>query len=702
MEAPLQKQPIHPDHDTQNSGANDDEAETGGGVRKRWATARERNRMKARYAIQQRVYGAQIHTSHHHEPEQKETSYGSKQWNVPQILHRIIQGDTAFFSLQFMEEHFLILNEPFPSHFLWEINPENAPDSSAFQPSLLNTVRLRSRLGLARVTELERYASELNTCTVLEFAVWLQRYRIIRQLILGGIDPIVQSLSTPDPSAKQLGVRVQQLFCAGAVPLSLSSYIVARVIGLRQSTWCKRDRQSLTREPPTECQICGVSKDWLLQWNGDDDTCPCAHQFCEACIWNDILKDLDHKEGDVVRCPICHQCENDNETITTTVDEIYQIHPLDSKLIETRRQLYQQSLANYFHLPIDSVNIKKISSKKKILPECQAICATWSDAVKPFIGATQTSRRDKFFLFVEKGSYHRVKAYIEQGIDLNTRNEYGQTAFFLAVWQHNIPLVRLLLYHGGNPDICANGGISSYHVAKHYGYTTIIDMFETGDSTRYANDTSVDTLPYYEACHREHLSTATITTLIDRSVDHPGAGSCIVDQFMEDSFIDALYNLWNMLPEELGARKKLGPCSERRYYCDVYGMITSTICAVLWDAVATKGLYAFQQISCGPLMRFLHYTEAGAVLAPHIDLSRTDLRSAQRSTHSFLLYLSTCSQGGETALLNAVTGEGRHEYLATVAPQRGRLLIFPHRCPHEGLVVVDTPKMLIRGELWMS
>ncbi len=34
-----------------------------------------------------------------------------------------------------------------------------------------------------------------------------------------------------------------------------------------------------------------------------------------------------------------------------------------------------------------------------------------------------------------------------------------------------------------------------------------------------------------------------------------------------------------------------------------------------------------------------------------------------------------------------------------VTPRRGRLLVFPHVCPHEGRAVLDIPKLLLRGEL---
>ena len=296
-----------------------------------------------------------------------------------------------------------------------------------------------------------------------------------------------------------------------------------------------------------------------------------------------------------------------------------------------------------------------------------------------------------------------MKACIDQGIDLNVRNEYGQTAFFIAVWQHDIPLVRLLLYCGCNPSVVANGGISPYSVAKLYGYTNIVSLLEENESTKCPNDAPLSTLPVPcdESCAMVRSSPPSVATLIDTTVEHPGAGSFVVDDFLEDSFIDALFDLWKMLPEELLAKKKIGPCSERRYYCDAHRIISKTICDVLRKAITDETL-PFQQILCGTHMRFLNYSTSGAVLAPHIDLSRTDPTTTQRSTHSFLLYLSTCRLGGETALLGAVTGDGRNQHLATVTPKRGRILIFPHRCPHEGLVVVDTPKMLIRGELWIS
>lgn len=41
-----------------------------------------------------------------------------------------------------------------------------------------------------------------------------------------------------------------------------------------------------------------------------------------------------------------------------------------------------------------------------------------------------------------------------------------------------------------------------------------------------------------------------------------------------------------------------------------------------------------------------------------------------------------------------------YQVLAAVVPKRGRMLVFPHKCPHAGGVVLDPPKLLLRGELY--
>lgn len=153
-------------------------------------------------------------------------------------------------------------------------------------------------------------------------------------------------------------------------------------------------------------------------------------------------------------------------------------------------------------------------------------------------------------------------------------------------------------------------------------------------------------------------------------------------------------------------------------------------------------------------MRYLYYDRPSSAVPPHTDLARTDA-SGRTSTHTFVLYLNSCGgednvvdrrsvsllrplgapveevvdsrlsaataaapaatpapapqgedrrgeKGGETALLRELPGpKNKHtaERICEIAPRPGRLLLFPHACPHEGRPVLQPTKLLLRGEI---
>ena len=106
-----------------------------------------------------------------------------------------------------------------------------------------------------------------------------------------------------------------------------------------------------------------------------------------------------------------------------------------------------------------------------------------------------------------------------------------------------------------------------------------------------------------------------------------------------------------------------------------------------------------------PHMRFLHYSQIGGGLPAHVDLARTDALG-RRSTHTFILYLWNASPeatsearnaGGETVLLNRMEDSAAATVVA-VEPCRGRLLLFPHMCPHLARPIAS-PKLLLRAGL---
>ena len=111
-----------------------------------------------------------------------------------------------------------------------------------------------------------------------------------------------------------------------------------------------------------------------------------------------------------------------------------------------------------------------------------------------------------------------------------------------------------------------------------------------------------------------------------------------------------------------------------------------------------------------PRCRFLCYQFVGGEFSPHVDMCKPvdefDSQGCQKSTHTFMIHLADCPEGsGETVFLSSVhdtialakLGEG---VLGAALPQRGRLVVFPHECPHAGLPVSDAfTKLFLRGEL---
>jgi hypothetical protein len=74
-----------------------------------------------------------------------------------------------------------------------------------------------------------------------------------------------------------------------------------------------------------------------------------------------------------------------------------------------------------------------------------------------------------------------------------------------------------------------------------------------------------------------------------------------------------------------------------------------------------------------------------------------------------MLHLATSGAGGATVMLRTlappVTGQDRNVLtdewvLASAPPMRGRLVVFPHVCPHAGLPTESAgTKLFLRGEL---
>ena len=199
-----------------------------------------------------------------------------------------------------------------------------------------------------------------------------------------------------------------------------------------------------------------------------------------------------------------------------------------------------------------------------------------------------------------------------------------------------------------------------------------------------------------------------VRTLVPLEIDgHPGSGTLTIDDALPPGGVDALLQLWRSLPT--APKDKPSPI-DRAYYADVDGCLAHVIDGALKRAGVLRERDRSRPAAL-PLVRFLHYATVGGSLPAHVDLPR--VVDGERTTHSFLLYLTDCERGGETLLLEAKPGDerlksaggvapGERGVIAVSAPRRGRLLIMPHACPHAAAPVDSVPKTLIRGELLLG
>jgi hypothetical protein len=461
-------------------------------------------------------------------------------------------------------------------------------------------------------------------------------------------------------------------------------------------------------------------------------TCPvCSAEFegFEFCEKGD-LNHTRQKEEETLSKNDGNSC---SDNIEEKKDDVMQGSTATTASMQQREQRRFQSYTKFMALPATSAELKLQSRKKnesknhwnqqkfnsKRRKEKDPIHSTWEEALQPLLEAQQSRdvRSDRFFRAVVSSSVQLVIVYLNAGVDVNMQNEYGQTPLYVACWKGSIDVVRWLLHFGADVSINANGGSSCYGVARRFGRVDVMELL-----LQY-HDQPISIGDELSAPCREN-DDFKVTTLIDENANHPGAGACVVDNALSEEQLCFLDSLQQSLPvveaceEESGGGKSGDGDSQsnsdksryrpsRSYYCDVEHEIQNMLEGCVLAARQSMSRGDDDKNDTSPIsdtspksvfqhIRFLKYERKGGVLPPHVDLCRVDEKSGQRSTHTFILYMTDCEEGGGTALLEHLKNP---RVLAVAQPKRGRALLFPHNCPHSGLEVDCVPKVLLRGEV---
>mmetsp|Transcript_21689 Transcript_21689/g.51077 ORF Transcript_21689/g.51077 Transcript_21689/m.51077 type:complete len:684 (-) Transcript_21689:37-2088(-) len=672
----------------------------------RWNCKRDRLRLQARYRIQSKIK-AICHDESAFAPASSTLSE-SEMLTVSGCLEAIITNDISTFSVNNLawNGHLVqTLGDPLSKETRRRFDQymsTNLPCGSDNvnlrlpQPTTLAT----SKFGEAFVSErlvpyMKWLVSRGRNLSVIEYASLLGRHNIVQNLLLGGIDPtrhIPSSRNDVTDLAILARKKILSLFHSSSndesdtssiIPIELWTYMIRSVIEMRMNAALEARRQ-------------GEESNFLeekIQFGA-----PCHHSFCEPVMWIHLaehvpaVKDL---TKNVVTCPLCaaefqgFQCvrgKTHEVVVSCNNTEEGEKDNEDCTVSLSTEQRRLESLAKYHCLPSSSVEAKKWGRKKG---RREKFCSTWGEALTGIIHSAQPRpvRSERFFRAILQSLQFTI-GYLQAGVDVNMQNEYGQTPLYIACWQGKRTIVEALLDHGADSSIPANGGSTCYSVAARFKRTDVMSLLDLHQSSSREKG---------EMEAQPHRNGQIVSMLLDPSIDHPGAGSMLIDDAICESQLARLVQIHNSLPLNESPEGSKRP--SRSYFCDAELEVqvflkncVDTARAAL-SAVAPKERNA--PLSVFDHMRFLEYTEIGGILPPHVDLSRTDKRSGLRSTHTFILYLTDCEDGGGTALLQQLKDP---KVLAVAQPKRGRALIFPHNCPHSGLEV-KSAKLLLRGEV---
>ncbi|CAJ1377329.1 unnamed protein product [Effrenium voratum] len=297
------------------------------------------------------------------------------------------------------------------------------------------------------------------------------------------------------------------------------------------------------------------------------------------------------------------------------------------------------------------------------------------------LGLTRSARSERLRLAAEVGDARRVEALLEAGCDLDAPNEYGQSPVFLAAVEGQVEALEVLLAWGADPrKLCSQA--SAWSAARCRGHAEVCRSLER----RVGPDTWPPHVPS-PPCSRCPVP-------LPLPPEVSALGAFYVDGAFDESFLKWLEDLWRALPQapfeaespeepktraaKRGVDRRTGAADaapRRSYYFDALEVV-STQLAQAMELCTPRHCTCTEAM---PQMRFLRYVNGGW-LPPHVDLARKDWRSGQRSTHTFILYVAGDAAGGETVLLGSLEAA---EPLVQVTPVRGRLLVFPHDCPHQ-------------------
>ena len=88
---------------------------------------------------------------------------------------------------------------------------------------------------------------------------------------------------------------------------------------------------------------------------------------------------------------------------------------------------------------------------------------------------------------VKSGNLNQVKALLNQGVPVNSRDEHGATPLHWAAWMGRLSVVQELLKRGAHVNPRTRSGMTPLHIASHIHPYVVHALLKAGANPRYRN-----------------------------------------------------------------------------------------------------------------------------------------------------------------------------------------------------------------------
>jgi hypothetical protein len=323
--------------------------------------------------------------------------------------------------------------------------------------------------------------------TLVSYAAMRGRDTIAANLLKAGANPSVRWSPNRKPCAPPSSLADEERSVAThtACPEARSHvaslhpayavWIVQQVLAMRRNAVAivpPVDPESVAASSH-ECTLCGASgcHGEPLSWSSD-----CTHVVCESCFWMAHMKHIATNqasvEGTELSCNLCGTVgvHSTFELPCTIPSDLFQTMPsppllrylsvIAGESAQIRLERARASAARFNTLPdfLPHNEYKAAANRSFKASSLKEVAALIPGVKKP-------ERADQFLAAVGKNDALRVRTLIDIGIDVEGKNECGESPLLTAAWLGHAEVLCVLVWAGADVNLASAWGCTPLEAA---------------------------------------------------------------------------------------------------------------------------------------------------------------------------------------------------------------------------------------------